>query len=414
MSSPLTPPRWGSIAAKSLVCSCLAAFFAGCSKPAPPPAPPPPAVTVAVPLQQDVIEWDEFIGRLEATDTVEVRARVSGLIESQHFRDGQMVNKGDLLFVIDPRPYKAELEKAQADLASAEAEVARARGDVERAERASAGAISAEELENRRVTLKRAEALSAAAKATVESAALDVEWTEVRAAITGRASRAMVTPGNLVNGGEGAATLLTTITTLDPIYLYVDADEASVQKYIRLQQEGKRITARKQRIVAYAALSGDKTFSHQGYIDFVDNRLDPSTGTLKARAVLANPNESLVPGFFARLRVPGSEHYTALLIPESAITTDQASKSVFVMDEKNVVHRRPVETGALFGTLRAVKSGLNPSDQVVINGMLRVRDSATVTPTVQKLTPPQQPSEALPTTLPTTQPATTQASGFGM
>lgn len=367
-------------------------------------------VTVAAPISHPVIDWDEFIGRLEATETVEVRARVGGLIEQQHFRDGQLVKKGDLLFTLDARPYKAELDRAAAEVARADANVQRARGDLERAERAGGGAVSAEELANRSIALKQAEAERAAADAQRASAALNVEFTEVRAAITGRASRAVVTPGNLVTGGAGAATLLTTITTLDPIYCYVDADEQSIQKYVRLQQEGKRISARRARIPAFGALSSESSFHHRGYIDFVDNRLDPGTGTLRSRAVLENPDETLIPGYFARLRVPGSERYNALLIPESAIGTDQARKSVFVVGEDNVARRKTIELAGKFGAFRAVVSGLSANDRVIIKGMLRVRDNSPVNPTVEALTPPDLEDGMPPTTLPTTQAAMLPAS----
>ncbi|MGH7178200.1 MAG: efflux RND transporter periplasmic adaptor subunit [Tepidisphaeraceae bacterium] len=393
------------VRALGLLCPLVCAVV-GCDKPAPAEA-PPPAVTVARPVQREVIEWDEYTGRLEAVETVEVRARVSGFIEKADFQEGALVKFGDLLFVIDSRPFDAELAKEQAEVLRADAQLQYAINEFRRQEgiRAS-GAGSELELENARQKMREGEAAVAAAKALVQSAQLNVEWTRVTAPIAGRISRKIVTPGNLINGGAGQATLLTVITSVDPIYCYIDADEQSVLKYARLAREGKRVSARQAEIPCFMQLGDETDFPHQGVVDFVDNRLDPATGTIHGRGVYPNATGWLLPGFFARVRIPGSGRYQALLVPDSAITTDQNQKLLMVVGADNIVHPRPVTLGALFGDFRAIESGIGLDDRVVINGLMQARPGAKVSPQEKalpmesyKLTAPGSPAtQALPAT----------------
>ena len=345
--------------------------------------PPTPATTVSVsrPIVRRVIEWDEYLGRLVASEAVDVRPRVSGLLNSAPFVEGSLVKQGDLLFVIDPRPYEAELERARAQVKQAEAQVRLAETEFRRVEKLlPTQAISEQEFEQRRQDLRAKEAQLEAARAVEKEAALKEEWTRVVAPIAGRIGRREVDPGNLVNGGSGDVTLLTNITAMDPVYCYVDADEHSVLKYQRLSREGKRQSARDTRIRALMALADETEFTREGYVDFVDNRVDPATGTLRARALFANPNYELTPGLSARLRVPGSEPYEAILVADAAVGTDQAKRFVLVVNDQGLVEYRPVQVGALFGKLRVVRSGLRPDEWVVVAGQLRARPGTSVQP----------------------------------
>lgn len=379
MEGPMCDCRPGIPAGVLFLVVLLMAIGGGCEKPAPPPAPPPPPVTVARPVQREVIEWDDYTGHLEAKETVEVRARVSGFIEKAEFDEGSMVKAGQLLFVIDPRPFEAELAKAQAQLRSAQAQRDFAVNEFKRIEglRPTGGA-SELELENARQRMLEAEAAVAAAQAQVQAVQLDVEFTRVTAPITGRISRKYITPGNLINGGAGQATLLTTITSIDPIYAYMDVDEQSVLKYQRLALEKKRDSARDMRIPIFMGLSNEPGFPHEGVIDFVDNRIDPDTGTLRARGVFTNSTGYLTPGMFARLRIPGSGRYMTLLVPDLAIGTDQDQRFVLVVNDQGIVERRVVKFGALFGRFRAVEEGITASDRIIINGLQRARPGAPV------------------------------------
>jgi RND family efflux transporter MFP subunit len=332
-------------------------------------------------MQREVIEWDEYTGRLEAVETVEVRARVSGSIEKADFVEGAVVKAGDLLFLIDPRPFQARLAQAQAEVSRAQAQHAYAVNEFNRlGGLRPSGGSSEVEVENARQRMLEAEAAVAAAKAVVQEAALNVEWSRVTAPISGRISRKYVTRGNLINVGPGEATLLTTITSIDPIYCYVDADEQSILKYARLAREGKRVSARQAKIPCFMQLGDETGFPHQGVVDFVDNRLDPATGTIRARGVFGNSDGWLLPGIFARVRVAGSGRYKALLVPDSAITTDQDQKLLLVAGPDNIVQARPVKLGAQFGELRAIESGIGPDDRVVINGLMQARPGARVSP----------------------------------
>ncbi len=355
----------------------------GCGKHAAKTAPPPAVVTVVQPISREIVEWDDYIGRLEAPETVEIRARASGYLDKVHFKEGKEVKKGDLLFTIDPRPYQAEYDHADAEYERAVSQTDLAKNDFERAKRLIATkAISEEDYDTKSKTYTAAQAAVKSAKAALESAKLDLEFTQIHAPINGRISRAVVTEGNLISSGVGGsgATLLTTIVSLDPLYLYGDADERSILKYLRLRREGKRVSARDEAIPAEMGLSDEPGFPHIGYIDFVDNRVDPNTGTMRARGVFSNADHSLSPGFFARIRIPGSGKYPALLIPDRALGSDQAQKFVYVVNAEKKVEFRPVQIGPMIDGLRVVRSGLKAEEQIIIEGLLRVRPGVVVDP----------------------------------
>jgi len=355
----------------------------GCGKKPSPAAPPPPAVSVIVPAAREAVEWDEYTGRLEAPESVEIKARVSGYLEKIHFREGKEVKKGDLLFTIDPRPYQAEYDRAEAERQRAESQAELARSDAERAKRLIATkAISEEDFDTKTRSYAAALATLKATQAAVDSAKLNLEFTEVRSPILGRTSRAMITEGNLISGGVSGsgATLLTTVVSQDPLYCYVDVDERSILKYLQLRREGKRESALDKPIPAEMALADASGYPHQGLTDFVDNKIDPTTGTLSMRGVFPNPERTLGPGFFARMRIPGSGKYTALLIPDRAVSADQAQKFVYVVSPDKKVEFRPVKLGPLIEGLRVVKEGLKPGEQIIVEGLLRVRHGIVVDP----------------------------------
>jgi RND family efflux transporter MFP subunit len=354
----------------------------GCDrKPAAAPASPPPAVTIVHPYQKEVIEWDIYTGHLEAPQSANVAARVSGLIMETPFAEGSIVKKGDVLFVIDDRPFKADLDAKVADQEKAEAQLTIAKLNYERIAPLLNKAATQQEVDEAKATVDQMAAAVASAKAAVETSRLNLEWCRVLSPIDGRVSNKLVTVGNLVNGGAGQATLLTTIQSVTPIYCYVDVDENSVLKYQKLALEGKRTSAREGKVPCYVELGNETGFPHEGYIDFVDNHVDPRTGTELARGVLKNDSGLLTPGFFARLRIPGSGRYQTLLVPDAAIGSDQDQRSVLVIDKDNTVQPRRVQIGALFGDLRSIVSGLSAEDRVIINGQMHARPGATVAPT---------------------------------
>ena len=320
--------------------------------------------------------------RLEATEVVEVRARVSGYLQSIHFKDGSIVKKGDPLFTIDPRPYDAALRRAEGEQAIAKARLELALKKSERAANLiGREAISKEEGEIRAAEARQAEASVAAATASVESAKLDVEFTQIRSPIDGRVGRKLVTEGNLVDGGLGArGTLLTTIVSLDPIYAYFDADERSYLKYSRLAKSGERPSSREYKNPVRLALADEREFLHEGHMDFVDNQLDKGTGTMVGRALVPNPDLILAPGLFARLLLPGSGKRPAILLPDAAILFDQAESFVWVLDEKSLVQYRRVKTGRLYEGLRIIREGLDPKDRVIVAGVQRVGPGTPVSP----------------------------------
>lgn len=358
----------------------VVALVGGCKRSATPVvATEPPTVTVAYPLQRQVMQWDQYSGWLEAVESVDVMSRVSGYLQAAPFQEGSLVNKGDLLYEIDPRPYQAALSQAQAEVLAAQARQAYAANEFRRLDDLRhSDAVSELELENARQSLRETDANVEAAQARTEAARLNVEFCRVTAPIAGRIGRKLVTPGNLVNGGAGQATLLTTIESIDPIYCYVEVDESSVLKYQRLSIQNKRVSARDSRIVCFIGLSNEQGFPHEGFIDFVDNRIDPQTGTLEGRGVFSNPTGFLTPGLFARVRIPGSGRYSTLLIPDSAVGADQNHKFVLVVKSDNTVESRPVQLGHLFGELRSIEKGITAEDRVIINGLQRARAGSTV------------------------------------
>ena len=350
------------------------------------PPPPPPKVTVNQPIIRDVVESDEYTGRLEAVESVEVRARVNGYLQSVHFTDGAVVKKGALLFVIDPRPYQAELNRAKAQLEQAVARFERTEKDFARAQQlVKSRAMSQEEVDTRSANQREAQEAVQAARAAVEAARLNVEFTQVKAPISGRISRHLVTEGNLINGGTAESTLLTRIVSLDPLYGYFDVDERAFLKYTRLWRNGARPGSREVNIPVALGLADETGFPHQGHLDFIDNRLDPNTGTMTGRAVIPNPDLTLTPGLFARLRLPGSSRYEALLLPDEAIGSDQTQRFAFVVNDQHTVEYRRVELGPMIDGLRVVRNGLKPEEWVIMNGVQRVRTGTKVDPQQQAL-----------------------------
>lgn len=367
------------------------------------PAPPqgePPAVSVANPLVKTIVEWDEYTARLKAVKAVEVRARVSGYLESIHFTEGSVVTQGSLLFVIDPRPFAAELKRLQAEVRQAQAAEENARSQFRHAERLRSGKLmSEEEFQVRRTSLMAASADVQSAQAAVEAASLNLEFTEVRAPIGGRISRPFVTEGNLVQGGTGETTLLTTIVSLDPMHAYFEASERAYLKYLRLSRSGERPSSREVRNPVYLRLADEEGFPHRGYMDFVDNLLDPNTGTMTGRAIFPNPEQLLTPGLFARVRLPGSGAREALLIPDAAIGSDQTERYVYVVGDDDVIGYRKIKTGPLVHGLRVVREGLQPAERIVIAGLQRVHPGVTVVPEPGKLElapEPLEPEDAAP------------------
>ncbi len=352
---------------------------------------PPPEVTVAAPLQREITEWDEYTGQFSAVDFVEMRPRVSGYIESVHFKDGQLVNAGDLLYIIDPRPFEIALASAQAQLENATAQRQLAQAQLARAERLrKSDFVAASTYDERLAELRSAEAAVESADAAIRSAQLDLEFTRVTAPISGRIGRNAVTEGNLVVDGSGVnATLLATIVTLDPIYLDFDMSESDFLAYQRASAAGRMKSTRDSAVPVFARLFDEDGWSLKGNLDFVDNRVDRDAGTMRARAVFANPTTLITPGQFGRLRIPGSEPYQAVLIPDSAIVTDQSRKTVLTVGADGTVTPKIIRPGPFNDELglRIVREGLEPGDQIVINGLMRARPGAKVTTVPGKIEP---------------------------
>lgn len=347
----------------------------GCGRKEPPPPPPKPTVFVVPAVSRKIVEWDEYTGRIAATDRVEVRARVGGFLESIHFKDGQFVKEGDLLMVVDPRPYAARFDRASADLKQAEANLQLAQLNDKRTQRlARDRVIAQEEIDSRRNELLGAQAAFEASKAEATDARLNLEFTQVRAPISGRIDRAVVTRGNLIS----SETLLTTIVSLDPIYCYFEADERAYLKYQRLDREGKRPSSRTAANPVELQLTDETGFPHKGRMDFVEAAMNEQTSTIQGRAVFPNADLALTPGLFARVRLQGSGEYAAVLVPDQAIVTDQSKKFVNVVKPDGTVDYRPVELGPLFEGLRVVRSGVSADEKVVTRGLQRLRPGAAV------------------------------------
>lgn len=379
-------------------------------------------MVATTPVRKPIVEWDEYVGRIHAIEEVEVRARVGGHLDSTHFVEGQIVKKGDLLCVLDQRPFRIAAEQAEADTARAEAKAQEADAQLIQAEAEVRSALSQqdlaliqlrrsqnlvarnaaprEELDTReatskqthadydtkvaRVALARAAVVTAAAdirvaRSQLANARLNLAYTEVRAPVTGRVSNRVVTDGNLIRGGSDQATLLTTIVSLDPIHCYFDADERDFLKCMRLADEGKLADPRNAKLPVFIGLADEtKSFAHQGHLDFLDNRMDRGTATMRCRAILPNADLSLTPGLFAKVRVPGSGRHDAILIPDSAIATDQSEKFVMVIDAGNKARRHKIEIGPRAQGLRIVRDGLRGGEKILIRGLQRVRPGGAV------------------------------------
>lgn len=378
-----------------IILAALCAFIVGCSAGSDAPAePPPPDVTVANVLSRSVQAWDEFNGRVRAVPTVELRPRVSGYINRVAYQEGSEVKPGDLLFVIDPRPYRNALHSAQAQLEHARAAVNLARSKTEHAQALfAAQAMSREEFNSRKAVLNQTTADVRAGEAAVATAKLDLSFTEVRAPIAGRAGRALLTTGNLAQADQS---ILTTLVSQDPMYVYFDCDEHS---FLRYQEFARRNDHQRNIYPVRIRLANDQGFPHHGTVDFFDNQLNPATGTIRVRAVVANTDRILTPGLHARVQLQGSGEQHAFLIDEKAILTDQDRKYVYVLGEGNKAFRKDITLGRQIDGLRIVQSGLDTADKVIIIGAQKIfQDGTTVTP--------QYVSMDTPTAIPFTMPAT--------
>ena len=366
----------------SVVAGTMAWLSVGCKPHAPQQQqmPPPPVVTVATVQQQELVEWEEFTGRTAAIENVEVRSRVSGHIEAVKFQSGQLVKKGDVLFQLDPRWYQADYNRHAADYEQAKVKLANAEREAKRtAQLLATKAISTEEADQREARFQEAKAALLSAEAARSFAKLDLDYTVVRAPIDGRVSRAMVTEGNYISGLASATTVLTTIVSVNPIHVYADVDENSLLKFNALAAVGKLPLTGAGKVPVELQLGDESGFAHQGYIESFDNKVDPQSGSILLRAIFPNQDGRVIPGLFARIRLPASEKRPALLIEESAIGTDQAQKFVLTLTSSNTVAYRPVKLGALVDGKRLIRDGLQVGDQVVMNiVMARVRPGMAV------------------------------------
>lgn len=362
----------------------LAAIVAGCTGHAgqQQQQPPPPQVTIAPAQQEEIVEWDEFTGRTEAVDSVEIRPRVSGYIQEVKFKSGQLVKKGDVLFVIDPRWHQAEFDKLAADAERAKVQYENAKREADRsATLLENKAISTEESDARVARFKAAKAALLSAEAARDFAKLDLDNTEVRSPIDGRVSRAYLTEGNYVSGIAGAATTLTTVVSVNPVYVYVDVDEQTLLKYNSLAAAKKLETDNDGNVPVELQLGDEQGFAHRGHIESFDNKLDPNTGSILLRAVFENPEGRIVPGLFARIRVPVSDKHQAIMVSEAAIGTDQAQKFVLTLTPTNTVSYTRVTLGPVVNGKRVIRDGLQPGAKIVVNGLQRVRPGMAVAPT---------------------------------
>ena len=363
----------------------LATLLVGCGDSAQQKAaaPPPPTVTVAKPTQRTVSDYDEYVGRFAALDSVEVRARVSGYLDSVDFKDGQMVKQGDLLFTIDKRPFQTALDQSRANRQLAQSNLTFTESDLKRAQQlVTEKTITEQVFEQRSQAFRNAQASFAAASAAVRQAELDMQFTELRAPIDGRIGDRRVSPGNLVTGGtSGNTTLLATIVSQDPIHFEFTFDEASYLRYERMAKEGADVASRGPGVNVSLKLIDEKDFTHEGRMDFVDNAIDRSTGTIRGRALFKNPNSVFTPGMFARVRVPASPPYQALLVPDTALGTEQAKRYLLVVGADDMVTMKYVIVGQVVdGGLRVIKEGLAADDRVIVDGLMRARAGIKVTP----------------------------------
>jgi RND family efflux transporter MFP subunit len=343
-------------------------------------APPAPPVTVANPVHKEIVEWDEYPGQFTAVDAIDVRARVSGYLEKIHFTDGQVVKQGDPLFTIEKRPFQISLDSARAQLAEASAQLSLADRNLKRYEKMRAGNIVGEsDYDDRVEAVSAGKAAVAAAQAQLEQAELDLGYTDIYAPVSGRISRHEVSAGNLIIGGySGDTTLLTTIVSLDPIYFEFDVSEGNYLAYQRAAERGVMRSMRDNKIDVYAKLPDEDDWTHKGTLEFLDNQVNETSGTIKARATFPNADGTFTPGQFAHIRVPGSEPYKAILLPETAIVTDQSQKIALVVAEDGTVGVKILRVGPTYNGMRIIREGLTPDDKVVINGLLRARPGSKV------------------------------------
>lgn len=373
---------------------------------------PAPTVPVSRALVRDVSDWDEFTGRFVASAEVQVRARASGYLTAIHFRDGQTVAKGDLLFTIDPRPYEASVKAAEASVAEIQASLDLSRTDLGRASQLlRTQAVAEATVDQRSAAVRRSEAQLLLAQANLLRAQLDLEYTQVRAPFAGRADRHYVDVGNLVTSD---ATVLTNIVTLDPIEFLFDVDQAAHLRYTRAAENGTRPSSREARNPVQLQLADETGFPHEGHVDFVSNQADPATGTIRARAVFSNGRDLLFPGIFGRIRLIGSAPYQAVLLPDEAIGTDQSQRFVYVLNRDNVPEQKRVELGRLIDGLRVVRAGVAPEDVVVIGGLQRVRPGQRVSPREETIDRSRPVEPAAGATAPRPERATTEAARAGI
>ncbi|MEC8484699.1 MAG: efflux RND transporter periplasmic adaptor subunit, partial [Pseudomonadota bacterium] len=367
---------------KFLLGGIAALVLAACSNPEAAEetaAPAPPQVSVAQVVHERITEWDEFTGRLQAPQTVQLIPRVSGYIEEVHFNEGALVDKGDLLVQIDPKPFATEVARLKAELQSAQSAAVQAEKEYRRAEKLSSQrAISAELLDSRLARKQQTAATVASVEAALERAELDLSYTRITAPISGRVSYAQVTAGNFVSAGQSQ---ITSLVSTEKMYAYFDVDEQSYLKYARLAETGKRADTRDSTSnPVYMALANDSNYQHVGRVDFVDNRIDAQTGTIRVRASFPNDDNDLLPGLFARIRLVGSDSYEGILIDEKAVGTDLNNKFVLVVNSNNELEYRAIELGEKVNGLRIVTEGLTPKDKIVVNGLQRVRANMKVDP----------------------------------
>ena len=364
---------WGNSHLSALGAMLLSVLLVGCDNSvAQNAAPPAPAVSAADVVVKSISQWDSFNGRIEAVESVQLRPRVSGYIDKVNYTDGQEVKKGEVLFTIDDRTYRAALEQAQANLARAKTQASLAQSEANRTDKLiNTHLVSREEWEQRRSAAVQAQADIRAAQAAVDAAQLNLDFTKVTAPIDGRASRALITSGNLVTAGD-TASVLTTLVSQKTVYVYFDVDESTYLHYQNLARSGQGASSNHTALPVEIGLTGEEGYPHQGKVDFLDNQLTPSTGTIRMRALLDNAQRQFTPGLFARVRLPGSAEFQATLIDDKAVLTDQDRKYVYIVDKEGKAQRRDITPGRLADGLRIVRQGLNPGDKVIVEGLQKV------------------------------------------
>lgn len=364
---------WGNYHLNALGVMLLSVLLVGCDNSvAQNAAPPAPAVSAADVVVKSISQWDSFNGRIEAVESVQLRPRVSGYIDKVNYTDGQEVKKGEVLFTIDDRTYRAALEQAQANLARAKTQASLAQSEANRTDKlVNTNVVSREEWEQRRSAATQAQADIRAAQAAVDAAQLNLDFTKVTAPIDGRASRALITSGNLVTAGD-TASVLTTLVSQKTVYVYFDVDESTYLHYQNLARSGQGASSNHTALPVEIGLTGEEGYPHQGKVDFLDNQLSPGTGTIRMRALLDNAQRQFTPGLFARVRLPGSAEFKATLIDDKAVLTDQDRKYVYIVDKEGKAQRRDITPGRLADGLRIVRQGLNPGDKVIVEGLQKV------------------------------------------